>query len=473
MSQRPTTKTMKFLFAASGGICAFPGCGTKLVDAESEALLGEVCHIHASLPGGPRYVPQQSDEERHKEENLIILCPTHHSLVDQDPYKFSGPFLKDIKLQHQNKIAAMLEIPSPELPDQQATEFSRQVADEAVDFAIVVARSNELEALKHQFPELSLVPPEEGRSELYYRGVVHTNRNGSYRIVVTMLHQLGNVEAAHSTANVIRDWKPRYLIVNGVAGGLSENDQSFGDIVVSRSILYYEQNSRSASQFDVECRRFEADRSLLSGVFQIANDRWAPTLPDRPDQIESSEVSLQIHIGPIASGEKIIASNDGVQTLKKLDRKLIAVEMESAGVASAAFSAVKDVGFITIRSICDFADGGKNDNWQNYATHAAAAFVRTFLDSGPVAFSEGSWPVSSRSTIQNRETKPAATRQLLFDRLCTAYDVEEFKNLCFLLGVDFDELPGDRKSARVRELILMFERKDQIDILRLACEDET
>lgn len=62
-------------------------------------------------------------------------------------------------------------------------------------------------------------------------------------------------------------------------------------------------------------------------------------------------------------------------------------------------------------------------------------------------------------------------RKQLFEELCATFDMEEFRNLCFLLGVDLDELPGDRKSARVRELILLFERRRQLKVLVNAVQE--
>jgi hypothetical protein len=62
----------------------------------------------------------------------------------------------------------------------------------------------------------------------------------------------------------------------------------------------------------------------------------------------------------------------------------------------------------------------------------------------------------------------AERRKRLFDHLCSALDYEEFKNFCFLIGVDLDELPGDRKSSQVRELMLLFERRGQMAVLESA-----
>ena len=59
----------------------------------------------------------------------------------------------------------------------------------------------------------------------------------------------------------------------------------------------------------------------------------------------------------------------------------------------------------------------------------------------------------------------------IFENLCAAVDMEEFKNFCFLLGVEIDELPGDRKSSRVRELILLFERRNRVAVLDAAVDE--
>jgi len=56
---RPTETTIKRLFAVSGNRCAFPGCTAVLVTGG--VVTGEICHIKAQNPQGPRYDPAQSD----------------------------------------------------------------------------------------------------------------------------------------------------------------------------------------------------------------------------------------------------------------------------------------------------------------------------------------------------------------------------------------------------------------------------
>ena len=55
-------------------------------------------------------------------------------------------------------------------------------------------------------------------------------------------------------------------------------------------------------------------------------------------------------------------------------------------------------------------------------------------------------------------------RQGIFNKLKESFDLEDFNNFCFLIGVDFDELAGQKKSSKIRELILYFERRDKIEI---------
>lgn len=94
------TKTIKTLFARSGNICAFPGCNTLLVDSVGN-VIGEICHIAAQSPGGPRYDVQQTEAERHGVDNLLLLCANHHKTIDGDEAVYPIPLLKGMKEAHE------------------------------------------------------------------------------------------------------------------------------------------------------------------------------------------------------------------------------------------------------------------------------------------------------------------------------------------------------------------------------------
>lgn len=48
------------------------------------AVIGEEAHIRSARDTGPRYDAQYPREKLDTYGNLVLLCPTHHSIVDKD-----------------------------------------------------------------------------------------------------------------------------------------------------------------------------------------------------------------------------------------------------------------------------------------------------------------------------------------------------------------------------------------------------
>lgn len=107
-----TQSTKKQLFGASGNQCAHPDCDQELVDIEAEFVIGVIAHIHAESPGGPRYDPDMSEEERSSVSNLMVLCPTHHTMIDQNPGEYPAELLKDWKQEHEQKATPPADLPN-------------------------------------------------------------------------------------------------------------------------------------------------------------------------------------------------------------------------------------------------------------------------------------------------------------------------------------------------------------------------
>jgi hypothetical protein len=96
----PTERDVKKLFALSLNQCAFPNCIASIFGLSDE-MIGEICHIKARNPEGPRYDVAQTDTDRHGFGNLILLCRNHHKIVDDDATKYSVEWLKRIKHEHE------------------------------------------------------------------------------------------------------------------------------------------------------------------------------------------------------------------------------------------------------------------------------------------------------------------------------------------------------------------------------------
>ena len=123
----PTVATVKRLFAVSGNRCAFPHCTNSLIDPASGKVTGRICHIKARRPGGPRYDPNQTQDERHAFENLILMCPIHSDVVDSNPESYTVERLQEIKARHEAENVGGLE-PSDDIARQLLTNIESDIA---------------------------------------------------------------------------------------------------------------------------------------------------------------------------------------------------------------------------------------------------------------------------------------------------------------------------------------------------------
>jgi len=106
-------KDIKKLWGLSGGRCAFPGCNCDclpLLDGDGPTVIGEMAHVIANSPVGPRGDGGGGDD---RYANLILLCPTHHTLVDKAPEgKYPQEAMLGWKKRHEEAIAQAIKPPA-------------------------------------------------------------------------------------------------------------------------------------------------------------------------------------------------------------------------------------------------------------------------------------------------------------------------------------------------------------------------
>ena len=103
----PGITDVKLLFAKSGNRCAFPRCKAPM--ALDDTLVGEVCHIKGARPGSARFDPHQSASHRHHRDNLILICPTHHTVIDDDENSYTVERLLQLKREHEASATSITE----------------------------------------------------------------------------------------------------------------------------------------------------------------------------------------------------------------------------------------------------------------------------------------------------------------------------------------------------------------------------
>ena len=129
-------KDIKLLWGRAASRCAFPDCRVQLTqdsaNSSRDIAIGEQAHIVAKEKGGPRGESVLSIEERDLYSNLILLCPTHHKMIDKKPEDFPVERLHHIKINHELWVQEKLSS-TTDLREDAKNIIYKDVIDSAVE----------------------------------------------------------------------------------------------------------------------------------------------------------------------------------------------------------------------------------------------------------------------------------------------------------------------------------------------------
>jgi hypothetical protein len=101
------TKNQNLLWAISGGRCEYEGCNKVLhtdILTKNKYNSAYIAHIVADEPNGPRGDLKRSKELANDINNLMLLCDTHHRMVDSDDITYTEDWLLEMKRNHEERI---------------------------------------------------------------------------------------------------------------------------------------------------------------------------------------------------------------------------------------------------------------------------------------------------------------------------------------------------------------------------------
>ena len=101
--------TLLTLAVRAGGRCEFYGCNEYLLRDDltlSDLNHSNVAHIVAAKTNGPRGEDPMLLVERNRIENLMLVCRTHHALIDNPEYvrEYPKERLLGFKKEHEDRI---------------------------------------------------------------------------------------------------------------------------------------------------------------------------------------------------------------------------------------------------------------------------------------------------------------------------------------------------------------------------------
>lgn len=204
-----------------------------------------------------------------------------------------------------------------------------------------------------------------------------------YKIVLAQTIEQGMVAAAVLSYKLIVNFHPKYLIMTGIAAGtLSEEKEKtgiyqYGDVIVANTVWNYTKGKftdPAKGPINFGHFGFIPRPSVLKLDAEIENYiRMAAA---------SKENQCTVHFESMSCGFSVVANRKFVE--EQVHRQFadsVGLDMESYAVMYTAYNAVDKTTIpIIIKSICDFADGRKDDTYQRFAAYTSTEFAKLLIE---------------------------------------------------------------------------------------------
>lgn len=214
-----------------------------------------------------------------------------------------------------------------------------------------------------------------GDDQIY--DVAEFERDGkTHTLVHAKISEMGMTAAAATAMKVIYQFRPRYLIMVGIAAGVVKEeleDQRYGDVIVADVVWNY-----SAGKFvspDMAEIRYGNMGFLPRSTSESIPEEIMPYLRKAA---RSEENPCHVYIGPMACGSTVVANRE------LLEKQIYTQYQHTAGLDMESYAVVYAANHaddprpapIIIKSVCDFADSGKSDDYQRFAAYSSCEFAK-------------------------------------------------------------------------------------------------
>lgn len=245
------------------------------------------------------------------------------------------------------------------------------------DIAVICALKEEVDIIAEGLREVKEIRIEYD-DDIYHTG--YFEKDGQkIRVIFSYASQMGMVAASALATKMINSFIPRYIVMTGITGGAKPEKMNYGDIIVAARAWDYRagkdikkeeahlhMNSIDQKSIDATllgyCRRLQSDTNVFAEI------------QDNYKHGKKPETKLKLLIGSVASGASVVTDPEIVRDIiENQDRDVLGIEMEIYGMYYAAYWGLNPKPkFIAMKSVSDFANQGKNDDYHDYASYTSA-----------------------------------------------------------------------------------------------------
>ncbi|WP_051808508.1 hypothetical protein [Actinoplanes subtropicus] len=252
-------------------------------------------------------------------------------------------------------------------------------------------------------------------------------RFGDLTVALARPPGMGSREGGQFVATLAGRVRPRSLAMCGVCAG-HPDETALGDVIVAELAYQYDEGKQTSTSFRPDHRQYllsaawkraaqdfdpaglpshraatpdDGDTWLLSRIRQgrgyldhPANERFPDTPSERLDRLiaaglvtdgrltpagvaelerrarRPAQLPYVVRVGPMASVNQVRQDDLWTEIENHGVRKILAIEMEAATIATAAFQ--RDLRWLVVKGVMDHAALDKNDGVQEFAARASA-----------------------------------------------------------------------------------------------------
>lgn len=270
----------------------------------------------------------------------------------------------------------------------------------SVDIAILTVIQVELKAALEVLGLEFDAKQKDADGNYSWRGEVHSSlTNRLYSVVVRVIGSAGNADAASAATALLKDVRPRVLLLVGIAAGI-RGKIKIGDVVLSERVVGYESavlektkkgRKKTIPRPEIARIDYPLEQDVVTYFPQPAElqaafekiDGSFPVPPAGQDEEYKEHVATTITVrqATVASGEKLLKDPTKLTSLRtNIHGRIEIGEMEATGIATAC----RRMGtpWLVIRGVSDFGDEFKSDLFHVFAAKTAAVVLANFIQRG-------------------------------------------------------------------------------------------
>lgn len=243
------------------------------------------------------------------------------------------------------------------------------------DVCIITALDKEMAPFRSKLSNITNSDEYASHNFLYQSAQI-INAETTLKIALVTLPRMGIVTSSIYTTKAITILKPKLIIMPGICAGI-KGKVNLGDIIIADPCWEWQVGKIDDVKFRHETYQISIS-GFSKGLIQSyphekLTSHWTTCILKRPEHAPS------LHIGALASGSSVISSEEKVTEISEQHRKLLGLEMEIFGVYSACDLGWPKPYFLAAKSVCDFGDNQKHDDYQDFCAMLSAAFVFEIL----------------------------------------------------------------------------------------------